>query len=325
MLDREAQIDRFLSNAGWQGADVSILAEDASFRRYKRIKQKGMSAVLMDAPPSKEDVRPFLKIGYKLAKLGLSVPKVYAKDLDTFSNLLNQGVSSEDLYTLAVDDLIELHERSSAAISLKDIPIYSKNMLIAEAALLVDWYFPAVMGTLPSASALVSYKEIWQENLQNLVSVPGCLVLRDFHVDNLILLRKRSGIQACGILDFQDAVSGPVTYDFISLIQDARRDVSNSLSKAMRARYLGAFSKIDPEAFDLSCATYAAQRHCKVLGIFTRLRDRDGKAKYLEHIPRLWGLLEQTLRHPVLAQLRDWFEEYIPQKQRIIPPPWLQQ
>ena len=119
---------------------------------------------------------------------------------------------------------------------------------------------------------------------------------------------------------FQDAVEGPVSYDFVSLLEDARRDVDDGVRAASRDRYLAAFQGLDPDAFDISCVILGAQRHCKVLGIFTRLRDRDGKDDYLHHVPRLWRLLERAAAHPSLAPLKHWLDTYIPAEMRIVPP-----
>ncbi len=333
MYIRDSQIDKFLSKIGWHGVPHSMLAQDASFRRYKRITKNGMSAVLMDAPPPQEDVRPFLKISHTLTRLGLSAPHVYGKDLDvgfllledlgdaTFSRLLTDGASPDELYMLAIDVLIELHRRLRKENLPNDLVSYAREMFFEEAELLVNWYLPAVLKASPLRAAQISFHEIWEELFANKFEVPTSLVLRDFHVDNLILLKGRSGIRGCGILDFQDAVIGPVSYDFVSLLQDARRDVCSSVVEKMRTRYLEAFPAIDPHAFDVSCTILAVQRHCKVLGIFTRLRDRDGKDTYLQHTPRLWRLLEQGLRNPVLSGLKEWFDNYIPKHLRIIPAP----
>ncbi|HWY17471.1 MAG TPA: phosphotransferase, partial [Solirubrobacteraceae bacterium] len=116
----------------------------------------------------------------------------------------------------------------------------------------------------------------------------------------------------CGLLDFQDAVIGPPSYDLVSLIEDARRDVSASLRGAMTERYLAAFPVLDRSTFLRSAAILAAQRNCKILGIFTRLWKRDGKPQYLAHIPRVWRLLEEDLRHPALARIGCWLDRFLP-------------
>jgi hypothetical protein len=147
------------------------------------------------------------------------------------------------------------------------------------------------------------------------------LVLRDFHVDNLMYLSDRAGLAACGLLDFQDAVAGPLTYDLMSLVEDARRDVDPARAARLRRRYLEGMPAVDAETFARSWAILAAQRHAKVLGIFTRLCRRDGKPGYLPHIPRLWRLLEAAVEHPDLAVLKDWLDHTVPKEYRGVPQP----
>ena len=149
--------------------------------------------------------------------------------------------------------------------------------------------------------------------------MPPTLVLRDYHVDNLMRIPGRPGTAACGLLDFQDAVLGPITYDLVSILEDSRRDIAPDLIAAMRGRYLAAFPELDRAAFDASFAVLGAQRHCKVVGIFTRLDRRDHKPRYLAHIPRLWRLIDHDLRHPALAPVKDWLDRHIPSTLRTVP------
>jgi hypothetical protein len=121
------------------------------------------------------------------------------------------------------------------------------------------------------------------------------------------------------LLDFQDAVRGPPSYDLVSLLEDARRDIAAELRSTMTDRYLNAFPTVDRSAFRRSAAILAAQRNCKILGIFTRLWRRDGKPGYLAHIPRVWGLLEQDLRHPALAPIAQWLVRHLPAHARRTP------
>ena len=145
------------------------------------------------------------------------------------------------------------------------------------------------------------------------------LVLRDYHVDNLMRLPGRDGVAACGLLDFQDAVIGSPAYDLVSLLEDARRDVTPSVVHAMRQRYAAAFPGLDRARFDAAYAVLGAQRNAKIVGIFTRLMARDRKPAYLVHIPRVWRLLESDLAHPGLADLRAWFERCVPRGRRVVP------
>ena len=332
MVGRSEMIDLFLASAGWPGADRVILAQDASFRRYERVSRAEEHAVLMDAPPKFEDVRPFMLISRTLRNLGYSVPAILAEDVgqgfllledlgdDTYSRLLDAGTDPESLYELAVDVLIDMHSRPVADLLPSTVKTYNDALMKAEAGLMVDWYLPAVLRQELEEKAIASYYDIWSRLLPKAKILPDTLVLRDFHVDNLIRVSAREGIGACGLLDFQDAVKGPVSYDFVSLIEDARRDVADKLASAMRVRYLAAFPEIDAAAFDRSCAILGAQRHCKVLGVFTRLRDRDGKDVYLRHVPRLWRLLERAVTHQSLGELKRWLDEYVPVDRRIVPP-----
>ena len=330
MSERQERIDVFLELEGWGNARRNLLTNDASFRRYTRLKDKNRRAILMDAQ-SPEEIGPFLSIAHHLDRLGYSTPKIFAVDYkygfilledfgdSTFTRLLATGEQERELYLLATDLLIDLHKQPAAEVIPQKQPSYSLDLLLAEAALLTDWFVPAATGCLLSAEAIKEYQEHWRLLISLPVDIPDSLVLRDFHVDNLMRLDDRPGIAACGLLDFQDAVVGPVTYDLVSLIEDARRDVSPATANEVKERYLAAFSDLDPNQLDLSMAVLGAQRHAKVIGIFTRLCVRDNKRIYLKHIPRVWRLLEAACDHPDLAIMQQWFNLYIPTELRQLP------
>ena len=329
---RDRDIDGFLARAGWRGATVEPLAADASFRRYLRVRRGTKTAVLMDAPPDREPVEPYAVIARHLVSLGFGAPRIAAEDResglllmedlgdDTFTRLLARGEDEAALYRLAVDTLIALHRLPPETAVPPGLAPYSDDLLMAEADHLIDWYLPAI-GLAVDPGRRSAYGARWREAFAEARAVPKTLVLRDFHVDNLIRLDGRAGTDACGLVDIQDAVAGPASYDFVSLVQDARRDVRPALVRALRDRYLAAFPDLDPADFDRSCAVLGAQRHCKVIGIFTRLSRRDGKDGYLRHIPRVWRLLEEAVLHPVLRPIRDWLDGTIPAAARAVPDP----
>lgn len=329
---RRREIDRFLAGAGWNGAAVEPLAADASFRRYLRIRRGSETAVLMDAPPDREPIEPYAAIARHLLSLGFGAPRIEAEDPatglllmedlgdDTFTRLLARGEDETALYELAVDTLIALHRLPAATSVPRGLPAYSDDLLMAEADYLLDWYLPAI-GLALRPGSRSAYGARWREAFAQARDVPQTLVLRDFHVDNLMRLHGREGPAACGLVDFQDAVAGPASYDFVSLVEDARRDVPPALAGALRHRYLVAFPDLDATAFDRSCAVLGAQRHCKVIGIFTRLSRRDGKDAYLGHIARVWRLLEAAVLHPALRPIRDWLDETVPPAARTVPGP----
>jgi len=330
--DRAALIESFLSGAGWAGATRRLLAADASFRRYDRVTSSSAHAVLMDAPPPKENVRAFLRVARQLLDLGLSAPRPLQADeaaglllLEdfgdrTFTRALAEGADEAALYRLAVDVLIALHRAWSPGLDV-GLPPYDDQRLLDEAALLTEWFLPAMRGVAMPAKRRASYLAAWRAVLPRARRVPETLVLRDYHVDNLMLLDGRKGTSACGLLDFQDAVIGPCAYDVVSLLEDARRDIAPTLVEAMLIRYLDAFPGLDRSAFFESYAVLGAQRAAKIIGIFTRLDRRDGKPQYLRHIPRVWRLLSSGLEKSVLAPVKDWFDREVPEAERAAPEP----
>ena len=332
MTEREDLIAAFLARTGCADGERRLLAADASFRRYERVTRAPDTVVLMDAPPSHEDVRPFVHVARALIALGLSAPRpievdeaaglVLLEDFGdrTFTRALAEGADEAPLYRLATDLLIELHRRwPAAAADAEGLLPYDAARLLDEARLFTDWTLADLRGAPTPPDLRESYVAAWRAVLPRARSVPDSLVLRDYHVDNLMLLPDRAGVAACGLLDFQDAVIGPVTYDLVSLLEDARRDVSTAVVDAMLDRYLAAFPELDRAAFLDSYAVLGAQRAAKVIGIFTRLARRDGKLQYLRHIPRIWRLLEAGLARPALAPVRAWFDREVPAAERIAP------
>lgn len=330
-----AGYDPLLEHMGWENVVIYPIPSDASFRRYFRIVSGDKSAMLMDAPPEVEDVRPFLGIARHLKELGFSTPEIYGKivadgfllleDLgeDTFTNALNAGADEHELYALGVDTLAALHKIGSPKAAPDWLEPYDNEKLLTEAALFPDWYMPAVGLDNLSNDERAQYESAWLEVLPNAApAVCGnapTLVLRDFHVDNLVRMKERKNIAACGLLDFQDALSGHGAYDLMSLLEDARRDLSPDLKSKMLARYHKAVNTKDIENFNAAFAILAATRHAKVIGIFTRLFVRDNKPVYLKHIDRVWKLLELSLTHPALAPVSDWFNKYVPAEKRVTP------
>lgn len=281
----------------------------------------------MDAPPPQEDVRPFVAIARHLHSLGYSAPQLLGEapeaglllleDLgdDTYSRVLAEGGDETTLYAAAVDLLVNLHRHAPP----EGLAPYDERKLIAEADLLIDWFFPAIKGQPVTEDQRTSYRTAWQKALAPVSSTASTLVLRDYHADNLMWLPERQGTGQVGLLDFQDALAGAPAYDLVSLLEDARRDVPPALATVMIDRYLSARPDMDPTAFRAAYALLGGQRNAKIIGIFTRLWKRDLKPAYLSFIPRVWRLLERDLAHPSLAPVRTWLDRELPPPLRRAP------
>ena len=312
-----AHAPEFLASCGWQGAEILPLAGDASFRRYFRVVNGDQTAVLMDAPPPHEDPRPFIAVAEWLASVGLSAPQILARDLDRglllladfgdwrLREFLDEDPQRErELYELATDVLVHLHQHSP----MPGLKPHGLDQWLEELKLFTDWYCPAV-GVEIDADA---YFAAWTEVLTQVASdgLSPVTVLRDYHAENVMLVRGRDGIERFGLLDFQDALAGHPAYDLVSVLEDARRDVPEAIEQAMMGRYVAATGQ--GEAFKRAYWALAAQRNTRILGVFTRLWKRDNKPHYRRFQPRMWGLLERDLDRPHLKPVRDWFDRNIP-------------
>jgi aminoglycoside/choline kinase family phosphotransferase len=319
-----AQAQDFLARSGWQGAQMLPLAGDASFRRYFRVVEGARTAVLMDAPPPHEDVRPFVAVAEWLHSIGLSAPEILARDIESGLLLLGDFGSwrlretvdedpsrERELYAVATDLLVHVHEHAP----MPGLRPHGLDQWLDELALFTEWYCPAV-GLLVDEDG---YRAAWTEVLR-LVSEDGLgpvTVLRDYHAENVMLIEGRSGVRHFGLLDFQDAVAGHPAYDLASVLEDARRDVSQEIEEIMLKRYMAATGQ--GSAFERAYWSLAAQRNTRILGVFTRLWKRDNKPHYTSFQPRMWGLLERDLSHPGLEPVRDWFDANIPPDKRALP------
>lgn len=314
MIAREGHRD-FLASVGWGSATVLPLAGDASFRRYFRLVEPDRRAVLMDAPPSHEDVRPFLRVARMLLGAGFSAPEILGEDLargfllieDFGDRLMGPVLTAEPtleqgVYAQAVDILTALHDR----VAPTGLAPYDRAALVREVMVFADWYAKAAGIAVDEAAYIAAWDEVWQDVLAETAARP-VVTLRDYHAENLMLL-ERPDVQSLGLLDFQDALAGHPAYDLVSLLQDARRDVPVALEQAMLDRFAGPGNA----AFRASYEVLGAQRNVKILGVFVRLRDRDRRTGYVERLPRVWDYLDRNLAHPRLAPIRAWFDANVP-------------
>jgi N-acetylmuramate 1-kinase len=244
----------FLALNGWEGAEIRGLAGDASFRRYFRVVKDGVSAVLMDAPPEHEDVEPFVRVATHLLERGFAPPRILARDverglllLEDFGDervaplLAREPQREREIYEIAIDVLAAL-ARDPAP---RDLDPYDAPAMAREVALLTEWYAPAMGVTADEDEYQRAWASVW-DGVLDVVNRRPVLVLRDYHADNLMVLPDSRRL---GLLDFQDALAGHPAYDLVSLLQDARRDVSPELEEVMLDRYVAAAGVEDVDAF----------------------------------------------------------------------------
>jgi hypothetical protein len=328
MSDRAALRADFVHRAGWGDASERLLAGDASFRKYFRLHRGSKTVVVMDSPAAHEPVEPFVRVGRHLLSLGLSAPEILAEDIangfllledlgdDTFARVLAAGGDEAELYARATDVLVVLHQAPDHAM-LPGLGSYAGEALIDAAMLLPEWYLPEASGKPTSEEDAAAYRAAWRACLAALPPTAASLLLRDYHKDNLLWLPSRPGVKACGLLDFQDAQQGHPSYDLVSLIEDARRDVPPAVHAACLQRYV-AETGLDDKDFRVGMALMAAQRHARIIGLWIRLLRRDGKPEYLQYMQRCWRMFERALKHEALTPLRLWVDRLLPPELRRI-------
>ena len=296
---------------------------DASFRRYFRVSFKDQTLIAMDAPPQQEDCTPFLQVAEILAATGVHVPKIVAQNLEqgflllsdlgntTFLQALNDQIdSANQLYGDAIDALIKLQLSQQ----VEGLPVYDESLLLRELNLFPDWYIEKHLQKDLSEKQQAVLQSIFTRIIQNNLAQPRVLVHRDYHSRNLMVTSPNPGI-----IDFQDAVVGPITYDLVSLFKDAyiRWDEERILDWMIRywerARKAGLPVTADFAEFYRDFEWMGVQRHLKVLGIFARLNYRDGKANYLNDMPLVMHYLRKACeRYRELAPLLNLLDELHP-------------
>jgi len=347
---RALAIRDFLVDAGAGHAERIALTGDASARAYETIRAQGEAdRILMNAPrlvlgPPVKDGKPYAEIAHSaqsvaafvaiaraLRERGVAAPQVLAADLDRGFLLLEhlgngsfldaEGRPAAERYAAAAELLATLHEKpwpprlEAAPGVFHDMPPFDRGALAIEAELLLDWYVPWKTGKAADDRLRKAFAEVWEGLFDRLGKTEHGLVMRDFHSPNIVWRAGRSGSDRLGILDFQDALIGPTAYDVASLAMDARVTVPEAIEQATVAAYAAARratrgAGFDEAGFREAYAIMAAQRNTKILGIFVRLKQRDGKPGYLRHLPRIRAYVGRALAHQALAPLAALYERY---------------
>ncbi len=311
-----------------QGAETPAAPPDATAEERRAL---GYNAI---ARLAGADCARFVAVADYLRGRGLSAPVIHAADTrdgfvlmedlgnDLYADVLGNGGDEIELYRAAIEALARIHaEEAPAKLSPeKNLFAYDETALLAEIDLMTEWFLPLALGRKATDEEVAEHRALWRAALERQRRKGDVFVHRDYHAQNLIWLPKRQGNARVGVIDFQDAVAGARSYDLVSLVEDARRDVSPELAEAMTEHYLEAMTKqgkpLDAAAHRAEMALLAAQRNAKIVGIFARLFKRDGKPRYLGYLPRVWGYLNRDLEHPALAGLKSWYDRTIPADKR---------
>lgn len=338
-IARSLAIRDFLVRAGLPDARRMVFPGDASARRYELVSGGSEPPlVLMDSPPlvlgppvrdgkpyaiiahTARTVAAFVAVGAALKAAGVSVPEIHAADLDRGYLLMDHLGSGRFLddagrpvagrYAAAAALLATLHQHPwpldmpAAPGVIHRLPPFDRDALMIEVDLLPQWYLPWRTGAPATPEVLDAFAAAWNAVFDRLDAAEKSIVLRDFHSPNIVWRDDRAGLDRLGVLDFQDALYGPAAYDVASLAMDARVTVPDAVEAAAVDAYVGArhaAGPFDEDAFREAYAICAAQRNTKILGIFVRLMQRDGKPGYIAHLPRIRAYLRKALRHPALA------------------------
>jgi N-acetylmuramate 1-kinase len=300
-VDRKQQLETWLQTTLSQPFTLTTASADASFRRYFRVHLVDKTLIAMDAPPAQEDCKPFVKVAELLLEAGLNVPKLIAQDLaqgflllsdlgdHTYLSQIN-AQNANMLYGDAYDALIQMQLASKPNV----LPPYDEALLTREMQLFPDWYISKHLNFELNDKQEAVLRATFSLLNQNILSQPQVYVHRDYHARNLMVTQEDNP----GILDFQDAVFGPITYDLVSLFKDAYISWDEELIMDWMVRYWQNAKKAglpvndDFGTFYRDFEYMGAQRHIKILGIFARLYHRDGKEGYLKDMP----LVMQYLR-----------------------------
>ncbi|WP_208441286.1 tRNA (adenosine(37)-N6)-threonylcarbamoyltransferase complex ATPase subunit type 1 TsaE [Bartonella raoultii] len=343
-LQRSFAIRTFLTTHGRGEVYRYFLAGDASARTYELLDNGQHREVLMDAPTMQreqntdlsyvtmaqlaQDIRQFIGINQLILENGFSAPHIFVEDfekglliLENFGceGILDQsGHPLEERYIACSELLAAFHQKSwptqkqCAAFVLK-IPSYDCQALQAELSLLLDWYVPFQTQKTLDQEQRNAFFACWQPYLDSFVQSENTFVMRDYHSPNILWRAQKKGFDRIGLIDFQDGLIGPTAYDLVSLAQDARVFISPTLEAKILDTYCKARHQA-PRSFDESefrklYAFAGAQRASKVLGIFVRLHQRDGKSSYLKHLPHVQDYLARNLSNPMLAPLQNLYQE----------------
>ena len=317
---RDEALENFLKSSGWlDSAPPEPLNEDCGTRHYLRLRKGKATAVLLD---TLTDDDPRLSKGHKLSDFvrlaalmrekGIRVPEIYAHDIkngyaliEDFGDLMlseaaSDMTSKKNLYENAIEALVPVNKMEGTGLR-----IFFDDHIYTDTDAFIHWYCQCVDTGLDSQNLIIQFQKLREDIVQSLPDPVYGFVHGDYHAENLMVLKQN----AIGILDFQGAFHGPVAYDLANILYDARRDIGDVLREALIERYCAHFTKEEQESIKMWLPVLACIFHCRVIGLFIKLAQIDGKTRYVKHLPRLTAWVEQmSSANPSLHPLKSFLE-----------------
>ena len=306
------KIKSFLKKNNINYQTIRPLKNDASNRAYYRLINKKKQSIVMDSSLEKESIPNFILVSKWLKKNGFSSPEIFYSDssngilhiedfgLNKFSVIFKKDKKNKlNYYKKAINILTVLTEKKPPIF----LSHYTEKTLFKELNLFLEWHLKLNLND--HKDIINQWNQLWLELFKKVKNNNLCLVLRDFHIDNIFYLEKRKTLRNIGLIDYQDALVGHSSYDLVSLLQDVRTFISKKDQKVLYNYYIKKM-KINKKEFRLAYIILGTQRLLKIIGIFNRLYNRYGNNYYLKYLPRTWRLLYANMKHPALIHLKIW-------------------
>ena len=327
-MSREVLRNQFIKKNGFLSDQLTAIPGDLSSRLYFNVNDGNKNYVVMDCPPDTNHFCEYISIAKFLAEQEFSVPEIHDIDLENgfilmedlgdykIGKALNNNIklpdeaNEEKIYKRMIDVLVKLHNITplSALENMED------EAYILESRKFIEWYVEILIGEELKEKSKEEFTEIMKYLLKIAKIYSPVMMLRDYHVDNLFWLPERVGHRKIGIIDFQDAKIASPAYDIVSLLEDARRDVSPELASKMISHYLKSFPQYERKDFLTAYHILGAQRNLKIIGLFSYKATKEKQTYLLKSLPRVIAHLKNDLRHPLLMPLKEWFDKTLPQK-----------
>ncbi|MEM9470018.1 MAG: phosphotransferase [Pseudomonadota bacterium] len=316
----EQTVQQFLKKAGWADAVYEPMAADMGLRRYARLKRDGQKALFMDMSRAgilETGLGNYIKIAEHCRSHNIRVPAIYSYDLETglavvedlgrisFGNARKVGAKDVELYGLATKILGQIRD-SDRTNDLK-LTGYKDTLIYKRLQQFVDWYMTVATSRQTTKSDQDAFYAALAEIEENLPNCPMAICHADYHLENLIWCPEHP--QGYGLIDFQDAFWGPMPYDLLNLLEDARQTVPEDIKTTMKEKYCEGMGAEAREAFDAWYVYMSMQFHCRVSGLFIKFSIKNNGVEFLDHIPRLQGYIGQNLEHPLMRPLKRFFDE----------------